>query len=483
MAKARFSGGDWPNGSELRELSVRRRKRRLEASGFAVLGLVVAVAITSAVLVGPGSTHNTPAQAGKAGPTGGHIDARIGSAVELTSLVEQIRTLNQADEAKVANAEEQFSLKILGQLVDGSSDSNQLVSPFSLAETLAMAQLGASGQTAAQLSQALGSSNLSVSQRALGWASLDDDLVTTAADDRIALKNANSIWTQKGFPIQAVFLNDLKSEFGAGVWQANFAKNPTAAVNSVNAWVSQATDGLIPSLLQPSDAPSLTAAVLLNAVLFEAQWATQLTSTMSGPFDAPGGSVPVTYMSPSGQDTEYLSSLSSGLDAIELPYWNGAGPPGTRPRSRYAALVLMPTSGSLTQFVNGLDATGLNRIVNGMTDQMGGPQIPECKIGSTLQLVPALEALGVKDAFGPSADFSGLSSIATQISEVKQQATLRISKWGTVAAAATAAVFEATAAHLTQQVIINRPFLFMIRDTKTGAILFESAVDNPSVQN
>src|SRR6202034_2919455 len=98
--------------------------------------------------------------------------------VELTSLVEQIRTLNQADEAKVANAEEQFSLKILGQLVDGSSDSNQLVSPFSLAETLAMAQLGASGQTATQLSQALGLNNLSASQRSLGWASLDDDLVT-----------------------------------------------------------------------------------------------------------------------------------------------------------------------------------------------------------------------------------------------------------------------------------------------------------------
>ena len=346
-----------------------------------------------------------------------------------------------------------------------------------------MAQLGASGQTATQLSQALGLNNLSASQRSLGWASLDDDLVTAAADDHIALKNANSIWTQKGFPIQAEFLKDLKSEFGAGVWQADFAKDPTTAVNSVNAWVSQATDGLIPSLLKPSDAPSVTAAVLLNAVLFEAQWATQLTGTMSGPFHAPGGSVPVTYMSPSGQDSQYLSSLSSGLDAIELPYWNGAGAQGTRPRSRYAALVLMPTSGSLAQFVDALDATSLNRVVSGMTEQWLVPQIPECKIGATLQLVPALEALGVKDAFGPGADFSGLSSIATQISEVKQQATLRISKWGTVAAAATAAVFESTAAHLTQQVTFNRPFLFLVRDTKTGAILFESAVDNPSVQS
>jgi serpin B len=145
----------------------------------------------------------------------------------------------------------------------------------------------------------------------------------------------------------------------------------------------------------------------------------------------------------------------------------------------------MPTSGSLEQLVGGLDSSDLDRIIGGMTSQYADLEVPEANIGSSLELAPALEALGVKDAFGPSADFSGLSSIATQISEVKQQATLRITKWGTVAAAATAVVIQPTLARVTPNRVLdfNRPFLFLVRDTTTGAILFESAVNNPAAQS
>jgi serpin B len=138
----------------------------------------------------------------------------------------------------------------------------------------------------------------------------------------------------------------------------------------------------------------------------------------------------------------------------------------------------MPTSGSLSQFVGSLDSTSLNGIIGGMSRQAVSPLVPELKISSNLQLVPTLQALGITDAFGPSADFSGLSPIATEISEVKQQATLRITKWGTVASAATAVVSTATALVTTRSLKFNRPFLFVIRDTKTGAILFESAINN-----
>jgi serine protease inhibitor len=392
LANARFSTGSWPSESEIRSHSTNRHRRRMRATGLAAMALVIVV-ITSYVLVGPGSSRDTPSNAGMQATT------HIGSAVELTSLVGRPSVLNQTAEAKVADAEEEFSLKILGKLVSEPSGANQLLSPFSLAEALAMAQLGARGQTATQLAGALGLSDVSASDQALGWATLDEDLPAAATRDHIVLGDANSIWTQSGFPIEPNFLKDLKTEFGAGVWQANFANDPASAVRSVNAWVSQKTDGQIPVLLQPSDTPPSTAAVLLNAVLFEAQWVTQLTDTTSGVFHAPSGDVPVTYMSPPGNDDQFLSAVNSNLTAVQIPYWKGAGQQGSRPPGRYAALLLMPTSGSLEQLVGGLDSSDLDRIIGGMTSQYADLEVPEANIGSSLELAPALEALGVKDAF------------------------------------------------------------------------------------
>jgi serpin B len=482
LAGAHLAGDKWPSESEIRSRSMKLHRRRVAMSGFGAVVLLVAIAVTSASLVGgPSTPHQTTLPTLSGEPAGTHVSAQVGSAVELTSLAEPAHSQNSTDEQKIATAEEEFSLKILDQLLSGSSTGNQLVSPFSLAEALTMAQLGARGETATQLAKALGVNDLSASDQASGWASLDEDLVSAAAHDHISLKSANSVWTQKGFPVKAPFLESLKSEFGAGVWQADFANDPAAAIRSINAWVSQATDGQIPTLLQPGDAPPSTAAVLLNAVLFDAQWATQLARTQPGEFYAPSGRTSVTYMSPEGTDSEFPSSIGPNLDAVQLPYWNGSAQNGNRPSSRYAALLLMPTSGSLSHFVSTLDAGSLRRIVSSMSNQTLTPSIPECKIGSTLQLAPALQALGVTDAFGPEADFSGLSSIATQITAVKQEATLKVTKWGTVASAATAVVAQASAARINPlTVTFNRPFLFLIRDTKTGAILFESAVNNPA---
>ncbi len=145
-------------------------------------------------IVGPGhaATRQNPV-------TAGGCEQSHRTAIELTSLVQQTTNVEQCRRGKVAYAEEEFSLKILRQLVTPSSSANQLVSPFSLSEALAMSLLGARGQTATQIAQVMGLSKLSTSQQALGWASLDDDLVGVAANDHIALKNANSVWTQKGY--------------------------------------------------------------------------------------------------------------------------------------------------------------------------------------------------------------------------------------------------------------------------------------------
>jgi serpin B len=453
------------------------RRRRLSGAGLGIVLVAVAVAVASTTSPGPGrSAIHSPS-------TNVVASAHIGDAVELTArtsgTVVAPGSQSAADEAAVAKAEEEFSLQILQQLATGSatSDSNQLISPFSLSEALAMTLLAARGDTASQIAHVLHVGKISSDEQAEGWNALDTDVVKAAVDDHLSLRDANSIWTQTGFPVKSAFLSALNREFGAGVWQTNFAHSPTAAVASINAWVSQATKGLIPSLLNSGDTPSSTAAVLLNAVLFEAQWATQLTSTTTAPFYSPGGTEQTTFLSPPAALSGFKASVGDGLDAVELPFWNGSFDhmPG-----RFAALIVMPTKGSLAQFIGSLNVSGLDKIVNGLADKQIGLEVPQIKVDSDLQLAPALEAMGMPIAFGAAADLSGFSSVATQISEVKQQATLSVTKWGTVAAAATAVVIEPTDAAILTPVNIDRPFLFLIRDTKTGAILFESAVNNPA---
>jgi serpin B len=439
---------------------------RVETLGFAAL--IVAIALVLATL--------TPGPAASARGIGGiGIGARLAGAEELTAFDRPLVVApGGLSERAVALGEQGFGLGVLRQLVDEDSGGNEVVSPFSLEAALAMAKLGAQGATASQLTSALGLGGLSAAAQAQGWAGLEEDLTAGARADHVGLQQASSIWAEQGFPLRASFLADLARQFDAGVWRAQFQSNPSAAVRAVNQWVSNATHGRITSLLAPSDVQD-AAALLLNAVSFKAKWASPFTSSAAGTFLSPTGSVPVTYLSNTSQFLE--ATDGPGYDAVQLPYQSGAS--GTS--GRYAALLVMPTSGSLTQFVDHLDGAGLGSIVQGLKVHGVNVTIPKLKLNSSLQLEPALEALGVSDAFGPSADFSELSPVPTMISEVKQDAMLDVTKWGTVASAATVVVIVPTATPARPLTLrFDRPFLFLVRDTQTGTLLFASAVNNPS---
>jgi serpin B len=439
---------------------------RVETLGFAAL--IVAIAIALATL--------TPGPAASARGTGGiGIGARFAGAEELTSFDRPLVVApGGGSERVVALGEQGFGLGVLRQLVDEDNSGNVVVSPFSLEAALVMAELGAHGATASELTTALGLSGLSAAAEAEGWAGLEEDLTAGARADHVALEQASSIWAEEGFPIRARFLAALARQFDAGVWRAQFQSNPSAAVHAVNQWVSNATHGRITSLLQPSDVQDV-AALLLNAVSFKAKWASPFTSSAAGSFLAPTGPVSATYLSGASQ---FLGATDGpGYDAVQLPYQSGS----TDTSGRYAALLVMPTSGSLNRFVDHLDTSELRTIVQGLKGREVDVTIPKLKLDSSLQLEPALKALGVTDAFGPGADFSGLSPVPTMISEVKQDAMLDVTKWGTVASAATVVVIvPSSVAARPLELRFDRPFLFLVRDTQTGTLLFASAVNSPS---
>lgn len=440
-----------------------QRWRKSWALGLLVGGL--ALAIVLATVVSPATSPRRTAVG---------IGSRIGAAYELTALTRpETFAADTAQERAIARAEETFGLNVLRDLVRSGGTGNELLSPLSLAEALTMANVGARGETSAQLTDGLALGGLSRSEQLEGLGRLQADLANAATDDHVVLSDANSIWAQTGFPVRSSFLTALERDLGAGVWLANFSGDPDAAVRSVNEWVGDATHRHISSLLGPNDVAH-AAAVLLNAVFFKARWATAFDGTTNAPFYGPSGTDTVRYLV--NDDESLMASFGHGLDAVQLPYWSGTqGLAG-----RYAALLLMPASGSLPAFVDALTPSSLSSIVSGLTPQGVNLRVPALKLASSQQLVPTLESLGITDAFNSGADFAGFSRVPTMISEVKQDATLALTRWGTIASAATGVVITPTAVEVAHRLVVNHPFCLVVRDTQTGAILFASVVNDPS---
>jgi serpin B len=383
--------------------------------------------------------------------------------------------------AKVSAAEQDFTFDLLREVATGK---NTVVSPSSLALALAMLETGATGQTAAQIAKVLHTSGLTAGQQDAGWSTLMSDLTAAAKHDAFALESANSLWLQKGQPVVPAYLTALKQYFDSGVWQADFAQDPARAVAAFNAWVSQQTHGKITNLLS-ADQVQQAVAIIANATYFKAAWATpfQKQATTNSTFHLGNGAT-VTVPFLHGENV-YPAASTTDFTAVQIPYQSraplqaSASAPAD-PGGRFAALIVMPTTQSLSQFVSTMSAASINTIVSELGNGRA-VSVPKFDLADSNDLVAPLKHLGMTDAFG-QATLDGMFPNAMPgdyfVSDVVQKATLKVDESGSEASAATALVMET--AGLTMQIAIDHPFLFLIRDTKTGAILFAAEVQNPA---
>lgn len=422
-------------------------RHRMIAAGCAV---VAAVGLTACGSSGSGA-HDE-------GTTGGGTHQLIGTARDIQG--------DPAAAAKLAHTEEAFSLALLRQVGDGSA--NVSTSPESLAVALSMLANGASGETKAQLDKALQTTGLSAQQVDAGWLALLD---AWKRDGDVTLSSANAAWLQQGFPVKQAFLNTLESYYGAGVWQTDFAGHMAAALAAINSWTSKNTHGKIDKLFDNLDPSTLL--VLANAVYFKAAWAAPFDpkDTSPGSFTLRSGHQ-VTTPFLNDEQGNFPAAVGDGYQAVQLPYAGG----------RFAALAVMPTSGTLTAFVRTLDTDKLNQIVSSLHAQPVQLALPKFTTTSTLSLHDALAALGMPIAFTDRADFSGLTAKPVQIGQVVQRVYLSVAEKGTEAAAATGVEILPGAAQVPPSLSVrfNHPFLFLIRDTQTGAILFASQIQDPT---
>ncbi|MHB8247222.1 MAG: serpin family protein [Acidimicrobiales bacterium] len=459
------------------------RRRRLAGTGGS---LVVVLALVLGGLLIPGDS--SPARTPYSAQSRVHlfVAERIGSSYELTAKAARAVAAPARVTRAVEKAEVGFSLALLKRLAGSHRPSNRLVSPSSLATALAMLELGAGGSTLQGIASTLQSAGLSAGVQAAGWHSLEALLASQTSAGSAALAKmpqldvANALWIQQHFGVQPGFIRALASNFGTGVWQTNFSGDLAGAIAAINRWTSEHTHGLIKRLFTtPGAIDPSTVLVLADAVYLHARWAHEINGEPQYlRFHLPSGhSVGMNFMtSGNGGSSGTItvpSSVTRGYDAVELPYVGG----------KLSAVILMPTRSTLPRFVSSLTPGSLAKMVHGMHSASLELSMPSFTIRANNLLNGTLASMGMSSAFSSSANFSGINPrVGLQVQTVEQRAYLRVTPKGTVAAAVTgiSMTLSKTTIRGVKTIVIDRPFLFLVRDNATGTILFESMVENPN---
>lgn len=364
----------------------------------------------------------------------------------------------------------EFALDLYGVLFD--SDDNLVLSPHSLSVALSMTYAGARGETQRQMAEAL-YFNPPQAQLHPAFNALDQALASRGQDEPQAfqLRVVNALWGQEGDTFLDSFLDTMAENYGAGMRIVDFQQAEEAR-EQINRWGSEQTGHNIEELLPPGALDSETALVLTNAAYFQAAWLKPFAEgeTHDAGFRLlEGGQVMVPTM-------EQVANLGHaelpGVQAVELPYTGG----------ELSMVILLPDEGNFEPFAQALDADQLDTILNELAPTSLRLALPKFRYDAGFELREALKDLGLVDVFGDRADFSGIDgSHELFIDQVYHQALVGVDEAGTEAAAASAvAMARKGAPQASLDVRIERPFLFLIRDIDTGAILFLGHVVNPA---
>jgi serpin B len=381
----------------------------------------------------------------------------------------------ETDLAELAAGNSGFAFDLYRAL--WKKDSNLFYSPYSISVALAMTYAGARNETERQMAETL---NFTLAQDRLhpAFNALDLDLASRGEgaegkdEGGFRLNVANSIWGQKGYSFLQEFLDLLAENYGAGLRILDFQKAPEDSRIVINEWVSEQTEGKIEDLLPAGSIDALTRLVLTNAIYFNAAWANPFAEerTHDGTFYLLDGAE---VTAPMMEQTERFGyAEGEGYQAVELPYDGG----------QLSMVVLLPAAERFTEFASALDAELVATVLNEVRRAQVHLTMPRFTYESEFSLKRTLTELGMANAFSSAADFSGMTgNLDLAIDDVIHKAFVAVDEAGTEAAAATAVIMMLTAAPgLPVEVTLDHPFIFLIRDIQTGAILFVGHVVNPA---
>ena len=367
-----------------------------------------------------------------------------------------------------------FAARLYSTAVSAApADENIVLSPWGVANLFALLQTGARGDTAKGMAFALqlgGAEPPAPEETAATFHEARTNL-SRAANDDVALELSDSLWLKPGFALSESFRSRARDAFGADV---RFTQMGAVGREAINAFVAEKTHDRIKDLIQPPvlDDP-LTRLVAVDTVYLKAKWRNPFkkNATHDQTFHAPGGDVKVPFL----HDTRHAEILDAPeCAALRLPY---------RYDSMEMLVILPSPSNALMDIEAKLSGPWLDRLAASPWRGEAAIALPKFDFGSKHDLKPILEPMGMGAVFDPArADFS---CIAPQlyVGTAIQKANITVDEEGTEAAAATFAEMRLTAirpgSRPPRPFIANRPFLFIIRETRTGLILFLGRVCKP----
>jgi serpin B len=384
--------------------------------------------------------------------------------------VAPIATAPQADKEAVVKANNAFAMELYGQL--SKRMGNLILSPYSISTALAMTYAGAGGQTAAEMAKTL---HFSLDQKHLhaALAAVNHDITAGGRTRDYQLYTANALWGQKGHSFFPNFLELVQWHYAAAIKQVDFQNATEDARREINTWVEKQTQDKIKDLLQPGIVDSATRLVLTNAIYFKGNWASKFMKehTRTEDFNVTAEQKVPAAMMHQTDKFKYLDEKE--LQVLEMPY---AG-------DTLAMVVLLPRKiDGLSEIERTLTPESLAHSLAKLHRVEVHVALPKCQFVAESQLQDALSQMGMPLAFRPGeADFSGMDGKRDLfLSAVVHKAFVDVNEEGTEAAAATGAVAGLAAAPVQRLVFrADHPFLFLIRDTRSGGILFMGRLTRP----
>jgi serpin B len=404
----------------------------------------------------------------------------LAAAAAMTCLVAALSGTGRAEKSKggtdvelraeAARSSNGFAMRLFKEI--RSRGGNLFFSPASIATALAMTYAGAAGGTAQEMRKVLG-------------FTLDDEKVHAGFEQLLetmgkskkglTLSVANALWGQKGLAFLKPFLGVTKSRYGGGFRTLDFMSKTEKAIKTINLWAQGKTKKKIKQVVTAQDVTADTRLVLTNAIYFKGAWKEKFDKddTKTEPFFVSAGKqVDARMMHLHGKSFRYLDG--PGFSAIELPY---------KGEEASMFIFLPDKKDGLADLEGEVSLVTLKEWIAKMESRKtGNVAIPRFRLEDSFELSSTLGALGMPTAFKDEADFSGMTADQPlKISKVIHKSFCDVTEEGTEAAAVTVVTVMITGGPVAMtNFVADHPFLFVIRENKTGLFLFIGRVTDPS---